>query len=103
MNYSLFLGEDDITVGFIKRIFHLMKQTLVEDDVRSAFTQLGFRYDIETNPSVLRLDEQVLRPSPGFTSLWEQNYPFEKLSQRRENTSFGWVNKMMRSEWCGSA
>jgi hypothetical protein len=103
MNYTLPMKDDEMTAGFIKRIFHLMKQTLVEDNVRSAFMQLGLRYDIETNPYVPRFDEQVLCQCPGFTSLWEQDYPFEKLSHRRKNTPFGWVNRMMRPGWCGSA
>jgi hypothetical protein len=40
-NDKLPLESDEHTAGFIKRIFHLMKQTLVEDNVRSAFMQLG--------------------------------------------------------------
>jgi hypothetical protein len=50
MNYKLSLGGDETTAGFIKSIFHMMKQTLVADNVRSAFMQLGLRYDIDTNP-----------------------------------------------------
>jgi hypothetical protein len=42
---------------------------LVEDNVRSAFRQLGLPYDIETSTSLLFLDEIVLRPSSSFTSL----------------------------------
>jgi hypothetical protein len=41
MNYKLPPESDEHTEGFIKRIFHLMKQTLMEDNVRSAFMQLG--------------------------------------------------------------
>jgi phosphosulfolactate phosphohydrolase-like enzyme len=33
--------NDQTTAGVIKRIFHVMKQTLVEDNVRNAFIQLG--------------------------------------------------------------
>jgi hypothetical protein len=38
-----------------------MKQTLVEDNIRSAFGQLGLHYDIEADHYVLRFDEDVLR------------------------------------------
>jgi hypothetical protein len=40
MNYKLPLESDEHTAGFIKQIFHLMKQTLVEDNVRSVFCNL---------------------------------------------------------------
>jgi hypothetical protein len=101
MNYKLPLESDETAAGFIKRIFHTMKQTLVEDNVRSAFVQLGLRYDIETIPYLLLFDEQVLRQSPGFTSLWAQDYPIEKLSHRRSHATFGWVNQTMCPEWNG--
>jgi hypothetical protein len=57
---------------------------------------VGIRSDIVTNPYVLLFDEHVLRESPGFTSLWQRDYPLEKLSQRRRNATFGWVNKTIR-------
>jgi hypothetical protein len=99
MNYRLPLETDETTAGVIKRIFHMMKQTLVEDTVRSSFMRLGLTYDIDNIPCVLIFDEYVLLQSPEFTSLWEQDYPVEKLSQRRRNATFGWINKMMRSDW----
>jgi hypothetical protein len=77
----------------------MMKQTLVPDNVRSSFRQIGLRYGIDTSPYVLLFEEHVLRQSPGFTSLWQIDYPLEKLSRRRRNIPFGWVNKMMRPEW----
>jgi hypothetical protein len=43
-NCEVSLENDEHTAGFIKRIFHLMKQTLVEDNVRSALMQLGLQY-----------------------------------------------------------
>jgi hypothetical protein len=67
--------------------------------VRSAFKLVGLRCDIDRNPCVLLFDENVLRQSPGFTSLWEWDYPPDNLSQRRRNAPFGWVNRTMRSDW----
>jgi hypothetical protein len=96
MNHKLPLEAGETTAGFMTRIFHMMKPTVVEDDVRSSFVQLGLTYDIDTIPCVLISDEHVLRQSPGFTSLWERDYPVEKLSQRRRNATFGWMNRMMR-------
>jgi hypothetical protein len=96
MNYKPPLESDEHTAGFIKRIFHLMKQTLVDINVRSAFMQHGLQYIIEATPCLLHFNEGVLRESPGFTSLWENDYPAEKLSYRRRNSRFGWVNRIMR-------
>jgi hypothetical protein len=98
MNHKLPLKSEETSVGFIKQIFHMMKQTLVPNNVRSSFRQIILRYGIDTSPYVLLFEEHVLRQSPGFTSLWQIDYPLDKLSGRR-NTPFGWVNKMVRPEW----
>jgi hypothetical protein len=82
MNYTVPLESDETTAGFIMRIFQMMKQTLVEDNVRHAFVQLGLRYNIDTSPYALFFDKLVLRESPGFTSLWQRDHPLEKLSQK---------------------
>jgi hypothetical protein len=44
----------------------------------------------------LHFNEGMLRESPGFISLWEGDYPAEKLWHRRRNYPFGWVNRTMR-------
>jgi hypothetical protein len=41
MIYTLPFESDETTAEFIMRIFHMMKQTLVEDNVRHAFVQFG--------------------------------------------------------------
>jgi hypothetical protein len=41
MNYTLPLESDETTAGFITRISHMMKQTLIEGNVRHTFVQLG--------------------------------------------------------------
>jgi hypothetical protein len=83
MNYKLPLDFDETTAEFIKRIFHTIKQTLVEDNVRSSFMQIGLQYNIETSPYLLSFDEDVLRQSSGFISLWQKDYPLEQLSRRK--------------------
>jgi hypothetical protein len=99
MNYRLLLETDETTAGFIQRSFHMTKQTLVEDSVRSSFMQLGLIYDTDIFPDMLIFDEHALQQSPVFTSLWEQDYPVEKLSQRRRSATFRCINKMMRPDW----
>jgi hypothetical protein len=91
-NYKLPLDSAETTAGFIKRIFPMMKQTLVPDNERNAFMQLALRYDIDPNPYILLFDEHVL-------TLWERDSPLKRLSQIRRNAIFGWVNKTMRPDW----
>jgi hypothetical protein len=90
MSDQLPFDYDETTAGFIRRIFQNAKQTLVEDNVRSAFTQLGLSYDIGTTAYLLLFDENVLLESPGFVALWERDCPLENLSARRRNTTFDW-------------
>jgi hypothetical protein len=99
MNYKLPLEIDEHTAGSIKRIFHLMKQISMEDNARSTFLQLSLQYHTGATLYLLHFDEGVLRESPEFTSLWESDYPAEKLSYRRRNSPFGWVNRIVRPEW----
>jgi hypothetical protein len=61
MNYRPPLETDETRAGFIKQIFHMMKQTLVEDNVRSSFTQFDLTYHINTIPYVLIFDEHLLQ------------------------------------------
>jgi hypothetical protein len=61
MNDRLSLETDQITVGFMKQIFHMMNQILVEDNVRSAFVQLNLTSDIDAIPYVFIFGEHVLR------------------------------------------
>jgi hypothetical protein len=99
INYRLPLGDDETAAAFIKRIFPNMKQTPVEDNVRGAFMQLALSYDTAAIPYLLVFDENVLRQSPGFLTLWNRDCPLEDLSERRRNATFGWINKLMRVGW----
>jgi hypothetical protein len=96
INHRLPLDSDDSTAMFIKRNFHNMKQTLVEDNVPSAFIQIEVRYHIDVVFHRLIFGESTLRESPGFLTLWRRDYPLGQLSIRRRNAQFGWVNQGMR-------
>jgi hypothetical protein len=63
MAYKLSMDSDDSTKAFILRIFHNVKQTLVADNVRSAFVQIGVSYNIDVVPYRLIFDESPLRQS----------------------------------------
>jgi hypothetical protein len=84
---------------FMKRIFHNMKQTLVEDNVRSAFFQIGVWYNINLGPYRFIFDESTLRESQCSSHHWRSDYPPGQLSVTRRNARFGWVNQGMRDNW----
>jgi hypothetical protein len=66
INSRLPVESDQMMGGFIKRISHVMKQTLVEDIVQHAFIQLELSYEIETSACLLLFDEPMLRQSRAF-------------------------------------
>jgi hypothetical protein len=99
MAYNLLMNSDDFTTAFIRCILHNMKQTLVADNVRSAFVQIGVRYNIDVVPYRLIFDESTLRQSQGFLTLWHRDYLLEQLSTRRRSARFGCVNREMRNNW----
>jgi hypothetical protein len=86
--------------SFIKRIFHNLKQTLVVDNLRTAFIQIGIQYNIDVEPYLLVFDELVLRESQGFRAIWWRDYPLKVLSPRRRSR-FHWVNWDERDDWAG--
>jgi hypothetical protein len=99
MNYQLPVRNDKTTVGFIKRIFHNLKQSRVEDNVRSAFMYLGLTYQVDTTLYLLIFDENVPRESQDFQTLWQRDYPIEALSPRRRTAAFGWINEQTAAHW----
>jgi hypothetical protein len=93
-NSQLPFQNDETTVGFIKRIFHNLKQSLVKDNVRSAFVHLGLTYQVGMTPYLV-FNEDVLRESQDFETLWERDYLMEALSHKRRTATFGWINEQM--------
>jgi hypothetical protein len=91
MNYRLPLGSDDSVVGFIRRIFHNLKQTLTQDIVRSAFVIIGVEYNIDAEPLIF--DKSVLRQNSGLLAIWQRDYLLEQLSPRTQRAGFGWINQ----------
>ena len=90
--YKLPLSNDNSTVKFIQKIFHSLKQTLIEDNVRNAFKMLGFEYDVSHTPYTLLFREEKLHGSRGFREIWEADYPLDQLSKRRREPRYGWIN-----------
>jgi hypothetical protein len=94
--YHLPLDEANQIAEFIQKVFHNFKQTMVEDNIRGAFTMTGFSFNINTEPYTLAFEEEKLRQSGGFREIWDLNFPLENMSARRRRSKFGWINE---EEW----
>jgi hypothetical protein len=98
MQYKLPFGNDNLTTKFIQKAFHSLKQTFVADNVRSAFRMLGFEFNISETPYTLLFREEKLRQSHGFREIREVDYPVDKLSKRRREARYGWINQDENTE-----
>jgi len=54
---------------------------------------IGLEFNIEQNPCMLRFDEIKLRESKGFLELWDIDFSPKRLSKRRRESCFGWINQ----------
>jgi hypothetical protein len=62
--------EESRTVAFIIKLYHDLKQTMVEVNIWGAFSAIGFSYDITQDPYGLLFDEEKFRQSRGFLECW---------------------------------
>jgi hypothetical protein len=93
LQYKLPLGNDDQVLGFIQRVFHSLRQAFVPDNIRNAFRMLGFVFSIAESPYTLLLREEKLRGSEAFREIWDADYPVDRLSKRRRESRYGWINQ----------
>jgi hypothetical protein len=80
-------------VNFIRNSFHALKQTFVPDNVGSVFKLLGLEFNIPQTPYTLLFREDKLRRSQAFQEIWEANDPLGKLSKRRREARYGWIDQ----------
>jgi hypothetical protein len=76
-----------------------MKQTLVDDNVRSMFIRIGVRCNSDVVPHRHIFEESALRHSQGFLTLGRRDYPLEQLSATRGKVLLGLVNQEMLTNW----
>jgi hypothetical protein len=86
-------NEESGIVAFITKLYHDLKQIMVEVNIWGGFAALGCSYDIKQNPYGLIFDEEKFRQSRVILELWARDTPLESLSTRRRQTKFGWINK----------
>lgn len=75
------------------KIINAYEETMTGSRIRASFNRAGFTIDTSKNPHRLIFDENLLKENPGFKKLWDANVPMERLSARRQNHRFGWINQ----------
>jgi hypothetical protein len=91
--YKLPIEDDQGTAAFRLKTYRAFKQTMIEANIWGAFHELGFEFDTSVEPYRLLFHEEILRATPGFREIWALDFPLEKLSLRRQNAKFGWINR----------
>ena len=91
--YQLPFNNENRTADFIFKTYKDFRLTMIDTNIWGAFRGIGLSFhDIDDVRRVL-FDEITLRESRGFKELWMIDYPPDKLSLRRRNAKFGWINK----------
>jgi hypothetical protein len=77
------LDEEQPAAAFIIKVYHDLKQTMVEVNIQGAFSSIAITHDIDPNPYALLFNEHKFRRNPGFLEVCERNGPLGSLSRRR--------------------
>jgi hypothetical protein len=75
--------NDDRSAGFISRIFHILKQMLIEDNVSKSFMTIEAKFRNWQNPDGLLSKEDRFRHSQNFIEPWPLGDPKVRLSSGR--------------------
>jgi hypothetical protein len=67
---KLLFGNDDLTVRFIEKMFHSLKQTFVEAHLRNALKMLGFEFTITETLDTLHRPMEKLPERQGFREMY---------------------------------
>jgi hypothetical protein len=68
------------------------EQTATSGTIRGSFRKAGMIPDITTIPFKIRIDNSIMKQSPGFQAAWERNVLINDLSRRRQMQRFGIIN-----------
>jgi hypothetical protein len=92
--YVLPFDHDQATTNSLLKIHRTFRQTMIEPNIWRAFQEAGLGFDTSSEPYRIRFSEEKLRSTPGFQEIWSFDFPLEKLSPRRQNATFGWINHL---------
>jgi hypothetical protein len=95
LGYKFPFEDEKETVKLIMKVYRDFKETMVEPNIWGALRAIGFEFefDTEAEPHRLLFNEEKLRQIAGFREVWSIDLLLDKLSSRRQNIRFGWINK----------
>jgi hypothetical protein len=74
------------------KMIQAYEQTATSGTIRGSFRKVGMISHTTTRPFKIRIDEDIMRQSPGFQVGWERNVSIDDLSRRRQMQRFGIIN-----------
>jgi hypothetical protein len=77
----------------VMRIFHACELATTILAVQSSWQKAGFRFNRRDGVWYLYVNETKIRTSPEFMEVWPINYPEERLSSRRRQQAWRWLNQ----------
>jgi hypothetical protein len=92
--YILPFDDDQTTNNFLLKIDRTFRQTMIEPNIWGAFQEAGLGFDTSSEPGRIRSREEKVRSTPGFQEIWSLDFPLDKLSPRRQNAKFEWINRL---------
>jgi hypothetical protein len=84
-------GDNSVNEQITKMI-QAPEQTATSGTIKGSFRRAGMIPDTTTRPLKIRIDEEIMRQSPGFLAIWERNVSIDDLSRRRQVQRFGIIN-----------
>jgi hypothetical protein len=63
------------------------------ENIRRRFARTGFSYNTGTAPDILEFSKERMIESAGLRQVWGFEVSLEKLSMRRQNARFGFINE----------
>jgi hypothetical protein len=68
------------TAAFLFKTHRTFKQMMIKANIRGAFQEVVFEFDMSGEPCPLRFNEEKLGMSPDFEKISALDFVFEKLS-----------------------
>jgi hypothetical protein len=77
----------------LMKLLHCFYESANWFTITGSFKKVGILINATETPHTLIFDETKMRNSDSFLELWNINFPFEKLSSRRQAANFGFLNE----------
>jgi hypothetical protein len=92
--YVFPVGDKEMTIKFLMKVYHGFKQMTVDSNIRKAFKVLVLEFDTGSESDKLSFNEEKQRQSASFRKLSSNNFALDQLSTRGYVNPFDWIKVM---------